>query len=257
MNVYMYSKDMAKKSPSGSSRAILYLRVSTDEQAVSGLGLAAQETASRSLCTARGWEVVGVVVDAGVSGSVSPLDRAGMADAIRQLCARDADVLVAAKLDRLSRSTIDLLGLVDHSEKCGFGIVTADAAVDSSTAAGRMVVTMLGAVAEMERRLIGERTKAALAAKKAQGHRLGRPVVTPARTRQLVAGLRREGLSLAKIAAQINTDGHRTSTGTKWTRSGVQRLVNSLALDAEAEMLDRQGTDAGSPAGTVSDSGRP
>ena len=55
------------------------------------------------------------------------------------LCAQKADVLVAAKLDRLSRSTVDLLGLIDEAERCGFGVVTADAAVDSTTAAGRLV----------------------------------------------------------------------------------------------------------------------
>lgn len=216
------------------SNAVIYVRVSTEEQAVSGLGLAAQETAARALCVPRGWTVVDVVTDAGVSGKVAPLARPAMANAIRQLCNGSADVLVAAKLDRLSRSTVDLLGLVDHSEKCGFGIVTADAAVDSSTAAGRMVATMLGAVAEMERRLIGERTKAALAAKAAKGARLGRPVITSTEIRHRVDDLHAEGLSLSAIAAQLNVEGHRTSVGTEWTKAGVQRLVNSLKLDVEA-----------------------
>jgi DNA invertase Pin-like site-specific DNA recombinase len=95
------------------------------------------------------------------------------------VCAGSAEVLVAATLDRLSRSTVDLLGLVDESERCGFGFVTADASVDSSTAPGRMVFTMIAAVSEMKRRLISELTKATLAAKKARGARLGRPVLTP------------------------------------------------------------------------------
>lgn len=228
------SKRAKKDEP---NNAVIYVRVSTEEQAVSGLGLAAQETAARALCVSRGWTVVDVVTDAGVSGKVAPLTRPAMADAIRQLCDGSADVLVAAKLDRLSRSTVDLLGLVDHSEKCGFGIVTADAAVDSSTAAGRMVVTMLGAVAEMERRLIGERTKAALAAKAAQGARLGRPVITSNLTRQRVCVLRGFGLSLAEIAARINEEGYRTSVDTEWTKAGVQRLVNSLKLDAQADAM--------------------
>ena len=80
---------------------------------------------------------------------------------------------------------------------------------------------MMGGVAEWERRVIGERTKAALAVKKAQGTRLGGPVTTPQPIR-------------ARVAAQINGEGLRTQAGTYWSKSGVQRLVDGLRLDAEA-----------------------
>ena len=81
----------------------------------------------------------------------------------------EADVLVVAKLDRLSRTTRHLLEVVDQAERCGFGFLAVDTDVDSTTPAGRLVVTMMAGVAEWERRVIGERTKAALAVKKAQG----------------------------------------------------------------------------------------
>jgi DNA invertase Pin-like site-specific DNA recombinase len=76
--------------------------------------------------------------------------------------------------------------------------------------------------------VIGERTKAALAVKKARGARLGGPVTTPTEIRARVAELWAQGLSLAKVTAAINAEGHRTSVGTPWIRSGLQRLVNGL-----------------------------
>lgn len=216
-------------------RAVVYLRVSTTEQSVSGLGLEAQLVACQATVAARGWSIAKVITDAGVSGSVAPMTRPGMAEALDLLRTGAAEVLVAAKLDRLSRSTVDLLGLVDRSEKCRFEIATADASVDTSTASGRFVVTALAAVSELERRLIGERTAAALAAKKARGARLGRPITTPEVIRRRAGELRAEGLSIQAVADTLNSEGHRTSVGTEWTKAGAQRLLNGLSLDAEAE----------------------
>jgi DNA invertase Pin-like site-specific DNA recombinase len=224
------------------TRAVIYLRVSTDEQAGSGLGLDAQESTARVLCAARGWEVTCVSVDAGVSGSVAPVGRPGMSAALAVLCAGDADVLVAAKLDRLSRSTRHMLGLVDESARCGFSIVTADGAVDSSTPMGRFITTAMSGVAELEREMISQRTTDALAQLKARGARLGGPVTTPQVIRERVAELRAAGLSLAKVTAALNVEGHRTSVGTPWTRAGVQRLADGLKLDAQADSIRTMAT---------------
>ncbi len=213
------------------------LRVSTDEQAGSGLGLDAQEATAHALCAARGWEVACVVTDAGVSGSVAPVARPGMSAALAVLCTGDADVLVAAKLDRLSRSTGHMLGLVDESARCGFSIVTADGSVDSSTPMGRFITTAMSGVAELEREMISQRKIEGLAQLKARSARLGGPVTTPQVIRDRVAELRTAGLSLAKVRAVLNEEGHRTSVGTVWTRAGVQRLVNGLKLDAQAESI--------------------
>jgi DNA invertase Pin-like site-specific DNA recombinase len=229
---------MAKRAKTTeTTRAVIYLRCSTGEQAVSGLGLEAQEAAARRTCEVRGWQVVAVVADAGVSGTVDPLSRPAMAEAVALLCSGGGDVLVASKLDRLSRSAFDLLGLVKQSESCGFAIATSDGAVDSTSPVGRFITTAMAGVAELERALIAERTRNALAAKKARGARLGRPVTLPAEVRSLVAKLRREGLSLAAIADRLNIDGHRNGTGGEFTRSAVQKIVTSLALDADAEAL--------------------
>ncbi len=215
-------------------RAVLYSRVSTEEQVVSGLGLAAQRARTRTAAAARGWTVVAELADEGVSGKIPPAERPGLAEAVYLLCNGEADVLVVAKLDRLTRTTRHLLDVLDQAEKCRFGIVALDSDVDTTTAAGRLVATMVGAVAEWERRVIGERTKAALAVKKAQGARLGGPVTTPEPIRARVAELRAQGFSLSRITAALNSEGHRTQAGTTWSKSGVQRLVRGLQLDAAA-----------------------
>jgi DNA invertase Pin-like site-specific DNA recombinase len=250
MNISVYDNGVGTArnttpSATGPMRAVLYSRVSTEEQAVSGLGLTAQRDRTRTAVTARGWSITAELADEGISGKIRPAERPGLAEAIDQLCNGQADVLVVAKLDRLTRTTRDLLDLLDQAEKCRFGIVALDSDVDTTTAAGRLVATMVGAVAEWERRVIGERTKAALAVKKAQGARLGRPVSTPAPIRRRVAQLHADGVSLARIAEQINADGHRTSAGTMWTKAGVQRLVGSLKLDHLA--TDRHQPDAPDP----------
>ncbi len=160
-----------------------------------------------------------------------------MVEAVTLLCSGCADVLVSSKLDRLSRSAFDLLGLVKKSEACGFAIATSDGAVDSSSPVGRFITTAMAGVAELERALIAERTRNALAAKKARGARLGRPTTLSPLVRMRVAGLRREGLSLAEIASRLNVEGHRNGIGGAFTRSAVQKIATSLALDAESEAL--------------------
>ncbi len=219
----------------GCVRAVLYSRVSTDEQAVSGLGLEAQRDRMRAAVAARGWTIAAELADEGVSGSLSPASRPGLSAALQSLRGRHADVLVVAKLDRLTRTTRDLLDLLDESERGRFAVLALDSDVDTTTAAGRLVATMMGGVAEWERRVIGERTKAALAVKKAQGARLGRPVIVPGEIRARVGELRASGLSMGKICDRINAEGLRTTVGTEWTRAGVQRIVRSLKLDAKAE----------------------
>ena len=208
--------------------------VGAEEQVVSGLGLTAQHDRMRSAAAARGWTITAELTDEGISGKIAPAKRPGLAAAVDLLCDGKADVLVVAKLDRLTRTTGHLLEVLDTAERCKFGVVALDSDVDTTTAAGRLVAIMMGGVAEWGRRLIGERTKAALAVKKAQGARLGGPVTTPEVIRARVAELHAQGVSLSKIAAAINSEGHRTQAGTNWTKSGVQRLVGSLRLDLAA-----------------------
>lgn len=214
------------------TRVVGYLRVSTDEQAESGLGLAAQRTAVEAACAAKGWTVAEWAVDEGVSGSVAPGDRRAMARALRLLDSREAGALVAAKVDRLARDLHDLTGLLRQAEEDGWAVVALDLGVDTTTPVGRMLVGILGSVAEWERSVIRQRTRDALAAKKASGARLGRPVSAesgPARAR--LRELLHERLPLAAIAATLNDEGYTTPTGLRWTWRHVQKTRDSLALD--------------------------
>ena len=209
-----------------------YLRCSTDEQAESGLGLDAQRAAVEAACAAKGWTVAEWAVDEGVSGSVAPADRPAMARALRLLDACEAGALVAAKVDRIARDLHDLTGLLRRADDDGWAIVALDLGVDTTTPVGRMLVGILGSVAEWERATIRQRTRDALAAKKAAGARLGRPVAAeaqPARTR--LRELLHDRLTFAAIATTLNAEGYTTATGLAWTWRHVQKTRDSLALD--------------------------
>lgn len=225
----------AKQKAQESGCVVGYLRVSTVEQKESGLGLAAQRAAIEAACTAQQRTVVEWCVDEGVSGSVPPDERPGMARALRLLDERAAGGLVVAKLDRCSRDLHDLTGLVRRAEADGWAFVALDVGVDTATPVGRMFVGVLGSVAEFERSRIRERTREALAAKKAQGKRLGRPITRHSQaSRARLRELLHDGLKLGEIAQQLNDEGYTTPTGLQWTWKHVQRTRDSLALDDQA-----------------------
>jgi DNA invertase Pin-like site-specific DNA recombinase len=161
------------------SRTIAYLRCSTEEQADSRAGLEAQRAAIIAEAKRRGWDETDLsyVEDAGFSGK--DLHRPGIEAALDALRHRKADTLVVSKLDRLSRSLVDFAGLMDRASREHWALIALDLNVDTSTPAGEAMAAMLATFAQFERRLIGERTKAALAVKKAAGVRLGRPRLIP------------------------------------------------------------------------------
>src|SRR4051794_852240 len=168
-------------------RVLGYVRVSTDEQSTSGAGLEAQRQAIVAECERRGWQLVGVVDDAGFSAK--DLKRPGVREALRVLEAGDAAALVVAKLDRLSRSMIDFTALMGKAQKQGWALVALDCAVDTTTPTGEAMANMIATFAQLERRLISQRTREALAIKKAAGVKLGRPATLPTRT---VSRIKRE-----------------------------------------------------------------
>src|SRR5262249_26018227 len=151
-------------------RVLGYARVSTDEQAMSGAGLDAQRQAIIGECRRRGWQLVELIEDAGYSAK--DLRRPGVQEAVRMLQAGRGQGLVVAKLDRLSRSMIDFTGVMAKAQKQGWALVALDCAVDTTTPAGEAMAHVLATFAQFERRLISQRTKEALAVKKAAGVRL-------------------------------------------------------------------------------------
>lgn len=212
--------------------AIAYCRVSTAEQGTSGLGLDAQRTALEAEAERRGWGRLGLVVE--VASAKSLKGRPLLRETLERLDRGEATVLVVAKADRIARNTADLLGIAARAERNGWALVLLDLQVDTTTPAGRFLLTSMAAVAQLERDLISQRTKDALAAKKAAGHRLGRPSALPASTLDRCVGLRAQGLSLPAIAAALEADGVRTATGgTRWYPSTVRSALETARLNAE------------------------
>lgn len=214
-----------------SDRVLLYARVSTDEQAVSGLGLADQRATLEAEATRRGWADVEYVTDDGYSAK--SLARPGIADALDKLRTGKAGVLVVSKLDRLSRSLLDFAGLMNQAEREGWSLVVLDMNVDTTTPSGALVAHVMASFAEYERRIIGARTSAALQVLKSQGVRLGRPRVMATETTERIVSERAEGKTLTAIAEGLNSDGVPTARGgAKWYASTVRAVLVSSELDS-------------------------
>lgn len=189
------------------TRAALYCRVSTSDQHAD-----MQLAELREQAKHRGWEIVGEYVDEGVSGAKAsrPQLDALMADARR----RRFDVVAVWKFDRFARSTTHLLSALEEFQALGLNFLSLREAVDTSTPMGKMVFTVVGAVAELERSLIRERVVAGLERARRRGKRLGRPQAEVDVVRAL--DLKRQGKSLRQIAKAL----------------GVSRTTVMLALRA-------------------------
>ena len=138
-----------------------------------------------------------------------------------------AEGLVVAKLDRFSRSLLDFAALMERARKRGWNAIALDLGVDTSTPSGEMMAPVLAIFAQFERRLIGQRTKDALAVKRAQGVRLGRPRKMSEDTVERIRELRRLGMSHSDIAHELNAEGSPTATGRgRWHPPGVARALS-------------------------------
>jgi len=208
------------------SNVVAYLRVSTEEQADSGLGLAAQRATIGAEVERRGWTVVAWHEDAGVSGKT--LGRPGLAAALADVEQGRAAAVVAAKLDRLSRSVMDFAGLMDRAQRGGWSLVALDLGVDTSTASGEAMAGVLSVFAQLERRLIGDRTRAALAAKRAQGITLGRPQVMASEIVGRIVAEHEGGQGWSAIARGLNADAVPTAHGgAQWHPATVRKCYLS------------------------------
>ncbi len=201
-------------------RAAIYGRISTSNH---GQDIGLQTRELRQFCEARGWQVAGEYLDEGISGakdSRPELNRL-MADASR----RRFDVVAVWKFDRFARSVSHLLRALETFNALGIAFISLSEQMDTTTPTGKMVFTVLGAVAELERSLIAERVRAGLRNARAKGKRLGRPRATVDRAR--IAALRAQGLSWAKIGERLGV-----SEGT--VRSVALASAKNLLLRASA-----------------------
>lgn len=214
-----------------------YLRVSTEEQATSGLGLDGQRETIQRYADAHGWDVVWYV-DEGLSAK--SMDRPQLQAALARLHVipkrRDVDGIVVAKLDRLSRSVHDFSGILKLSSARKWAVVAIDLGVDTSTPTGKLVANVMMSVAEWEREVIGERTSAAMQAAKRQGRHMGRESTLPQSTGDRLLALRSTN-TLALTADALNAEGIPTATGALWsanTVAKVQKRIRSSGLASTA-----------------------
>jgi DNA invertase Pin-like site-specific DNA recombinase len=200
-----------------------YLRVSTDEQAESGLGLEAQRAAVERWAQTNGRTVARYYVDEDKTGRNR--NRPALSSALSDI--ERGEGLVVAKLDRLARSIHDFSGMVLESEKGGWALTCLDPDIDLSTPNGRLVAHVLASVAEWEGAIIGQRTKDALAQLKARGVRLGAPADIPAELDELIRQkVHEEGNSYRQVCAFLNAGGIPTPRGgLEWRPSSIQRAL--------------------------------
>lgn len=176
-------------------RAAIYARVSTDDQEEAN-----QVQELRRVAEARGWTVVQVYTDHGISGSKGRDQRPGLDAALKDASRRSYDVLMAWAVDRLGRSLEDLLGILKHCQATGTDLFIQQQAVDTTTPTGRLVFQVMGAFAEWERALIVARVNAGVARAKAAGTHCGRPA-TSAEVAAEITRKRNAGATVAASAA--------------------------------------------------------
>jgi len=232
----------------GLTRAAVYLRVSTDGQARTGLGLDAQAERCRAFATSKGWSVAATFRDEGVSGSVDFKDRPEAARLFEMIRAGEVDAVLVAKLDRLGRSTRDVLEMVEWLDELGVDFVSVEEGFDTSTSAGRFVMRILASVAELERDMGRDRTRAAMRQKRTRGEKTGGTVpygfdvleggrlVPNAEEQKALVFIRRrheEGASLRAIATELEARGIRTKTGrSTWAAETVSSILRRAEVAA-------------------------
>jgi len=233
-----------RKTTPGPLRVLGYVRVSTQEQTASGAGLTAQRDAITEACRVRDYELLDIIEDGGFSGK--SLKRPGMVAALAELDAGRADALMASKLDRLSRSTLDFAGLLERARQCRWTIIALDnGGSDMTTPQGEAMASMSAVFAQLERRLISQRITEALAVKKAEGVQIGRPRSLPADVVARIVAERAQPdakgrpVAFQAIADGLNRDGVPTAQGGRlWRPSSVQAVLRSVEREHErAERL--------------------
>lgn len=206
-------------------RVVGYTRVSTNEQGGSGLGLAAQEKAIRDDCNRRGWTLLEIRTD--IATGTGKAARPAFDRALLRLRLSEADVLMVARVDRLSRSLSELVQTMAESKKRGWKLVILDQGVDTTTPWGAAIVQMAGVFAELEAAMISERTKSALAAARAKGVVLGRRrrLLTPDLCNAVAEGYRHAGTTeLANALRDLGVANPWTG-GTDWTPAQVAQVL--------------------------------
>jgi DNA invertase Pin-like site-specific DNA recombinase len=222
------------------TKAVGYVRVSTEEQAKEGLSIEAQEERIRALAKAKGWVLLNIIKDPGFSGK--NLNRPGIG-ALIELCQQGAtNVVIVFKVDRLTRKQKDLWHLLEEvfdANQVGFVSVTE--AFDTTTAAGKAFLGMLGVFAQLERDLVSERTREALNQKKSKGEWIGRK---PTGFRMNDGGKLEEDHDVSKLIARAKRLRRKGASFGDISRAigipktTIHRLVSANARTRKADYLN-------------------
>ena len=237
---------MGKRTTTANGQTVVaYVRVSTEEQALEGVSLDAQEARIRAYCTMRGFALADVVIDAGVSAGKPLASREGGRRVLELLRSRKVAGIVALKLDRLFRNAADCLATVETWDRSGISLHLVDMGgqtVDTSGAMGKFFLTVMAGAAELERNQIRERTSMAMQHMASRGEYTGGEarygyavdaagILAPVESEQAVIALARDlraaGLSLRAVAAELAHRGHVGRTGKPFVACAVSAMVEA------------------------------
>lgn len=211
--------------------ALLYARVSTTMQATDGVSLDIQERQLISAAEFHGFTKHELVREEGRSGK-SITGRPALRDALARLERGEANALIVTRIDRLARSTTDFLEIVDRARVQGWRLIMLDLNLDTSSYQGRFVVTIMSALAEMERGIIAARQKDVHKDRRDRGVVWGVDAgprnKTPQEIKERIVAERARGLSYGKIADGLNRDGVPTQNGRKWYPTTVKNIFDAL-----------------------------
>jgi DNA invertase Pin-like site-specific DNA recombinase len=226
-------------------KAVAYIRCSSEEQADSGLGLEAQRQKIAAYCTIKGWTLVQVYEDAGVSAS-KPLGTRPAGSRLLADARRSKPIIVVSKMDRAFRSVADACDTIHRLDKLGVAIVSLAENFDTSenNPFAKAMIQITTVFSELERSLIKQRTKEALAVKRKRGERISRhaPYGFDFKDGKLVANVQEQqaivrikdifthGHSLRKIATTLNAEGIKPKRGDKWVHASVRAVLRRPAV---------------------------
>lgn len=220
------------------TKAVAYIRVSTEKQEQHGHSLEAQRAKLSQYAALYDLELVDVVVDAGVSAKT--LNREGLQQVLGMVQSGKADAVLVVSLSRLTRSVRDLGELVERYFSQGkAALLSVSEQIDTRSASGRLVLNVLASVSQWEREAIGERTKTVLQHLKAEGRRVGGKVrygyqdnggmLVPVESEQRVISaaqrFQKQGRSFNWIAAKLTAEGFTSRAGTKFHAAQVRKML--------------------------------
>jgi site-specific DNA recombinase len=236
-------EEKRKREPRTMTTAIGYIRVSTEEQSKEGVSLEMQAAKIRAYAELNDLNLIDVVADAGISAK-DIKGRPGFQEALEMVYSGKADALVVWKLDRAFRSTQDALTVAGNLNKKGRALISINEKLDTTTAVGEFFFTLMASLAQMERKVIGERTSAALATMKSRGQKTGGScpygydvdgngrLVPRADEQHVIARiqeLKADGFSLRRIVAALATEKITNRKGGTFAKTQIERVLRMAA----------------------------